>query len=104
MKEVMIRRDEALYTLSLINLHATRASLAAYNTALNCYHAIEELLPIEVERKTGRWEYAITLKARMCSECGYFIRVNWDEDDERSEFLPNFCPHCGADMREGKHG
>lgn len=58
-----------------------------------------------VERKRGKWIYTpriYTLKfegseakyeerAWACSECGYI---------ENLDIPPNFCSHCGADMRE----
>ena len=48
-----------------------------------------------VERKTGKWEcYDDGIKYWwMCSECHH--DAWYDEED-----LTNFCPNCGADMRE----
>ena len=31
-----------------------------------------------------------------CSECGYTIDDGTDDEND----LPNYCPHCGAKMRE----
>lgn len=42
-----------------------------------------------VERKRGKW------KLGYCSECGYY----WGKDAPIAN-VPNFCPNCGADMRE----
>ena len=42
-----------------------------------------------VERKRGKW------KQGCCTECGY----NWGKDAPIAN-VPNFCPNCGADMRE----
>ena len=42
-----------------------------------------------VERKKGKW------KQGYCSECRY----NWSKDAPIAN-VPNFCPNCGADMRE----
>ena len=42
-----------------------------------------------VERKTGKWlKSAWSIR---CSECGYDMPFA----------VRNFCPNCGADMREG---
>lgn len=40
-------------------------------------------------QKHGKWEQG------YCSECGY----NWGKDAPIAN-VPNFCPNCGADMRE----
>lgn len=48
-----------------------------------------------IEQKTGKWVFGIDeetneqdLKAWTCSVC-----------NEKYPWQPNFCPHCGADMR-----
>ena len=43
----------------------------------------------EEERPHGEWKYEPT-KGAFCSECGWHSIWNF-----------NFCPECGADMREG---
>jgi hypothetical protein len=49
--------------------------------------------PVIEERKTGKWEiYVISMidgEGCRCSECGFEGAPYWD-----------FCPNCGADMRE----
>lgn len=50
-----------------------------------------------VERKRGEWDARVmkdigTYTVYWCSECNCF-----------SYFKHNFCPNCGADMREGEH-
>ena len=51
--------------------------------------------------KTPKWEqkpYEVTYR---CSECKGDALYVFDYDEKRyCEFLTNFCPHCGADMRE----
>lgn len=42
-----------------------------------------------VLQKHGKWEQG------YCSECGY----NWGKDAPIVN-VPNFCPNCGADMRD----
>ena len=51
--------------------------------------------------KRGHWEKDEKGQFHHCSECGdeTFRDVDsWGLD--YGEFLSNFCPHCGADMRE----
>lgn len=81
-----------------------------------CKHAIAETKEcyepkaqptIEPERKKGRWmphkeksrEYIGTVLVNveydywLCDTCGYRV--------ENGQPIYNFCPNCGADMREG---
>ena len=62
------------------------------------------------ERKKGKW-IAVTedgdVYKRICSCCGREAFFQNDDPDElydggRYE-LSDFCPHCGADMREDDH-
>ena len=63
------------------------------------FDAVKAIPPADVvERKRGKW---INYK---CSECGEPIpiskvilrgKVMWEKDQK-----PNFCPNCGAQMRE----
>ena len=46
-----------------------------------------------VKRKSGIWEYGYTDKNRKCSVCGY-------EYSRDIIINNNFCPCCGADLRE----
>jgi len=48
----------------------------------------------ETERKRGKWIEKSTGGEHFwcCSECGY---VEWDAPN-------NYCPNCGADMREAE--
>ena len=56
---------------------------------------LEQLPSAQPERKPGKWEiYIISMfdgEGCRCSECGFEGAPYWD-----------FCPNCGADMRE-KH-
>ena len=67
--------------------------------------AIKEAPPSPPDNlvKRGQWivkklddfrKYQVT-----CSECGWIGIENYDSYNEPSDF--NFCPNCGADMREG---
>lgn len=57
---------------------------------------IEELPPVEPERKKGHWivkeeDWRKQLEWDECSECGFATTKQY-----------NFCPNCGADMRDDK--
>ena len=53
------------------------------------------LPPVQPERKTGKWidetfkPWGLVYHPYKCDQCG-----------EHSEADSNFCPSCGADMRE----
>ena len=49
---------------------------------------INRLPSAQPERRKGRWRKGVC-------ECGY----DWAKDAPISS-VPNFCPQCGADMRE----
>lgn len=54
-----------------------------------------------VERPKGEWivdEDAFSKDFRKCSNCNE--DAEWLEGG--CQFLPNFCPNCGADMRGGR--
>ena len=68
---------------------------------------LRELPPAQPERKKGKW-IAVTedgdVYKRICSCCGREAFFQNDDPDElydggRYE-LSDFCPNCGADMRE----
>lgn len=72
--------------------------------------ALKELPSVQPERKRGKW-IAVTedgdVYKRICSCCGREAFFQNDDPDElydggRYE-LSDFCPHCGADMREDDH-
>ena len=58
------------------------------------------------ERKRGRWIYGEDNPGTgrdgwFCSECGHFELWDYSADMKSAELnLPNYCPNCGADMRE----
>ena len=66
--------------------------------ALRC---IYQLPSAQTERKEGKWLHkwsgdgSVWLE-QNCSECG----VTFEEEPNNY----NFCPNCGADMREDDHG
>ena len=65
--------------------------------------ALEKLPPAQPERKTGRWIlYDKRFPWRQdykCSECGNYLDFS---GVNAGRGQANFCPNCGADMREEK--
>lgn len=67
---------------------------------------IENAPTIEPQRKKGKWIDTTQGDHYKCSCCGtraafWFNEENssgWEKD--MSEWLSDFCPNCGADMRE----
>ena len=56
---------------------------------------LNDALSIDIEPRRGEWKTSNLPKGEMkyCSECGFGQYIK----DERTY---NFCPNCGADMRE----
>ena len=67
---------------------------------------IRELPSAQPERKRGRWIYGEDNPGTgrdgwFCSECEHFEMWDYSADMKSAELnLPNYCPNCGADMRE----
>lgn len=60
------------------------------DNALIISEALREYQDAEMlERKNGKWKHG------CCSECGY----NWGKDAPIAN-VPNFCPNCGAKMKQ----
>lgn len=49
--------------------------------------------------KRGRWYYDNAKDQCFCTECGNYTYIGKFEN----EILSNYCPDCGADMREEAH-
>ena len=72
--------------------------------------AIDELetLP-SVQPRKGRWIDTTSKDHYKCSLCGtraayWFNEENsWEWNEDMSEWLSDFCPNCGADMRGDSH-
>lgn len=68
-------------------------------------HIIKQLPPAQPERKTGHWilydKRFPWSKDYKCSECGNYINLS---DINAGRGSANFCPNCGADMREERDG
>lgn len=76
---------------------------------IECEDAINKLPSVQPERKKGKW--IITDRDIInrvwhcnCSECGEDPqRFISGTEDWWINKLPNFCPNCGADMKEEKN-
>ena len=75
----LISRKAVLEELSRFNLHE--------DTITRLQMAVMKLPSVQPERKKGHWD------DEHCSECGFYVYYG----DMR-----NYCPCCGADMREGE--
>ena len=67
---------------------ADKEIFIAQEAFADCIKTIEILPSAQPERRKGRWRKGVC-------ECGY----DWAKDAPISS-VPNFCPQCGADMRE----
>ena len=56
-------------------------------------HWVEIQPTIEPERKKGKW---------LLIDAGYYDYVKCSQCGETLVWGKNFCPNCGADMREGE--
>lgn len=66
----------------------------SWGFAIKCLTAVEDASTFEPERKKGKWidkSDDIYGAWNYCSVCG-----------EQAIDLYDFCPNCGADMREGE--
>lgn len=56
-----------------------------------------------IEPKRGKWEsneYLYTTRQTICSECKteFYVDDLLNVGEGAQEYLPNYCPHCGAKM------
>ena len=91
----LINADELLF-------HIERLPLEAYYVDIDKVEDLIKSMPTIEECKKGMWVYKDLDNFRkyevVCSECGSRYIGNYDAYDEPYDF--NFCPNCGADMRE----
>lgn len=95
--EYHIRRVEEPYALSredkLVNYGLEVAASCVYN------------LPSAQERKRGRWIETSSGDHWRCSRCHCRAGFWFDEENscgwsmDMSEWLSDYCPNCGAEMR-----
>lgn len=88
----MCQKDDLISRQAVLNLlHAL--PLEEVTTKAMLIQSVKQMDAAQPERKTGKWEiYVISMfdgEGCRCSECGLEGVSYWD-----------FCPNCGADMRE----
>lgn len=83
----LIDRQAAIEAMA--ELQGRASSKAELKGISKAWKMIKQLPPAQPERIRGRWT-----RDNACSECGC---QPWFSGDIHNY---NFCPHCGADMRE----
>ena len=106
-----ISRAKAIDALNNIEIPRNASWYQYYQQALT---AVDKLPPAQPERIKGHWIESnglnILMKKfiekgetwRMCDKCGagFMIGYQYECDKLYHETFHNFCPNCGADMRE----
>ena len=92
----LISRQEAIYAVNT-------ALFPKINTAKDAEKALRNLPSAQPERIKGHWIDAVIpndsggLPVIVCDKCNTFFPLQFGAGH-------NFCPNCGADMREGGQG
>lgn len=105
----LIKRGEAIEAIENIDWYHQNASKdmviganpdlhQAWYKANDVYKALESVPSAQPERKTGRWVSVTNGRGgHECDLCHNYAPA-WQTGEER---LTDFCPNCGAYMREG---
>lgn len=91
-----IDADALVESMMPIYKSASYKNRNVFSAVKQCMEAIKNFPATEVwENVRGEWidEYEDSILLQRCSICGY---------EEYFANRPNFCPHCGADMRGDK--
>ena len=71
---------------------------SCYDFHDKCVDCLDDVPSAQPERKTGRWITKRRLPNHIfCSECGM---VGGSQASGHGPYPSNYCPFCGADMRE----
>lgn len=103
-KILSLRRQNAIGTLGSLPREANYTAKNVLIDEISAYDLAIAALQ-EPERKKGQWEryhkyeFGSDKWGYKCSECGN--EISDDDSSIIKNFLtPNFCEHCGADMRD----
>ena len=93
----LISREDLYHDMNMKRLELHEKGLSWNEFCRGFSFAMEFIkqAPIaEQDRKTGKWivhDYAFGRERYECTEC-----------KGKCDLKYNFCPHCGADMRDGQ--
>ena len=92
----LIRRSDAIKAITDISKNYTGKGKRDYHPHIDfLVDALKYDVPT-IEPKRGEWKRRIVDNGFnadwVCSECGYRVKTDFVDY--------NFCPNCGADMRE----
>lgn len=81
------------------NISDDESEIKGFNDGLELAISVLSVLPsVQPERKPGKWIVdALADNIYRCSECGIDAPV---EPTGGTEYKSNYCPNCGAYMRE----
>lgn len=97
MADEYIKREDALTELDEIGF-CDDEPIQTRNSALKIIQKIPAADVRPVVR--GRWVATVGKKSRICSACGHDEPYKFADNDVD---IFNYCPNCGADMREVQH-
>ena len=93
-------KDDAISRQGVLKLLSTIPPEEAITKAM-LIQSVKQMDAAQPERKRGKWNITDAYPHNVyCSECyTRFAQTHWAVWEDGS--LPrNFCPNCGADMRE----
>lgn len=93
--EILQSRLDSISQMSYLNMDRYELDIMR-NAIENAIDDIGEVPSADVQPiRRGRWELTNNPSFRKCSECGAW----WGKEFTINNYV-NYCPRCGADMRE----